>query len=242
MAMRSRGRWFGAPTASASGRRATGARSGRGRGRGSHVILLALVGALPLVLQGCGSSTSVKQTAQSSTTSATSTSASTSSSSVTTEATYASTVPSSTVGTTPPIVACGSSALRGSFGTQGGAGGQLGFQVILQNISSQACSLDGYPTVVLVDAKGVAVTTRSGPGQSMVFRPVHPELIVLAPGMNSSFRFSYSDNPQNGATSCPSATLARVSPPGVSSAVDVSGPFNEVCVDVVTVQALQPGI
>ena len=108
-------------------------------------------------------------------------------------------------------------------GTWTGVGlGNVATQITLTNVSAHACTLVGYPAVVLVGADGQLLPTQATPATSgaYLFPAVVPHHVALAPGDVATFMLGYGDNPSGAglsepyAVACPVTSAVRVILPG----------------------------
>lgn len=104
-----------------------------------------------------------------------------------------------------------------------GAGlGNVATQITLMNVSAHACTLKGYPGVVLVGADGRPLVTHATPATTgaYLFPAVVPHRVALAPGDVATFMLAYGDNPSGAgltepyAVACPVTSAVRVILPG----------------------------
>jgi hypothetical protein len=103
-----------------------------------------------------------------------------------------------------------------------GATGHIGIELRLHNVSAQACTLQGYATIVLLDGARQPLLTvlRWGPGGFFNFnRPVR--LVTVAPGGNAYLAVGWAHIPTPG-QSCPLAPNLLLLPPGASKALLVA--------------------
>ncbi len=120
-----------------------------------------------------------------------------------------------------PTTACHSTDLSGRLaGSQGAAGSQY-TDVVLTNTAREACSLQGYVNLALLDEHGRPVAVE-------VFRtPVPPPAVVVLSGRHTAtFTLRLS---RVGCTEPTSVSRLESTPPGASSAVDVAAPGLQVC-------------
>src|SRR5690606_33200535 len=91
-----------------------------------------------------------------------------------------------------------------------------------RNVGDQPCSLTGYPTVTLEDARGRALTAvRAVQATGSYFTPGQPPApVVLAPEARAAFELAWSVIPHEdqGEQACPTARRIRVTPPADSAA------------------------
>lgn len=102
---------------------------------------------------------------------------------------------------------CGADQLHGVLARQPGVAlSHAAVIITLRNISRQTCTLQGYPTVTLVDARGRRIPARQVNGSGYIFSDRGPHLVVLAPGAEGSCTVNWGndDNPPQYA---PSATM-----------------------------------
>ena len=119
--------------------------------------------------------------------------------------------------------------------------------VSLQNVSSTACQLDGYPGLQLLAAGRPLPTSVITPSDgSMSFPASIPRRAALSPGGVSSFNLDYNLNPSGAANNepysvaCPSATALRVILPGTLEYGTFSIPLAP-CGGVIRVSPIVPG-
>jgi len=109
-------------------------------------------------------------------------------------------------------------------GGDAGAGNRVTILGV-QNLGTQACSLTGYPTVVLQDRQDRNLTAiRSEQTRGSYFRPGQaPTPVELAPRGKAFFDIAWNvvPNEANGETTCPSATRVRMTAPGDTSPVSL---------------------
>lgn len=129
---------------------------------------------------------------------------------------------------------CRTAQLRVRLVGPGAATGTAGYTAELTNTSSAACTLDGYPRVLLRNDSGRTIL-RFVPGAAVMALPdpASPTLVTVTAGGKAQFRFAASDvlaNANNGAGApCPSSSEAVITPPGNSSPLVVHGSFG-LCV------------
>lgn len=132
-------------------------------------------------------------------------------------------------GVLPVAAPCLGPQLRLSAdGGDAGAGNRVSILGV-QNVGAQACSLIGYPTVVLQDRQGRNLTAiRADQTLGSYFRQGQtPSPVELAPQGKAFFDIAWNvvPNEGNGETSCPSATRIRMTAPGDSSPVSLAQTF-----------------
>jgi hypothetical protein len=99
----------------------------------------------------------------------------------------------------------------------------------VQNIGGAACSLTGYPGVVLQDRQGrnlTAIRSEQSPG-SYFTQGQAPTPVLLAPQAKAAFQLAWSvvPNEAQGQASCPNVARIRVTAPGDTSAVSMDMAF-----------------
>ena len=113
-------------------------------------------------------------------------------------------------------------------GSDAGAGNRVSILGV-QNVGAQACSLTGYPTVVLQDRQGRNLTAiRADQTLGSYFRQGQsPTPVELAPQGKAFFDIAWNvvPNEGNGETTCPSATRIRMTAPGDTSPVSLAQAF-----------------
>lgn len=124
-------------------------------------------------------------------------------------------------GVTPALAPCRGPQLKlSNDGGDAGAGNRVAI-IGVQNIGAQPCSLTGYPTVTLQDARGRNLTTvRSEQTGDNYFRRGSPTTTVtLAAQAKAFFDIAWNVVPHEGEgeTVCPSAARVRAIAPGDTS-------------------------
>lgn len=99
----------------------------------------------------------------------------------------------------------------------------------VQNVGTRACSLTGYPGVVLQDRQGrdlATVRSEQNPG-SYLRAGQAPAPVELKPQAKGFFDIAWTvvPNESEGETTCPSASRIRVTAPGDTSAVSLDQTF-----------------
>lgn len=166
--------------------------------RGALGILAVVLVAL---LAACGASATARSTAT-----ATATAIAT--------ATHMPTATATAIASAPP---CTAAQLTAAIARSGVAAGNVGTWVSLENSSRQACSLDGYPGLLLLDAGGHALPTHVTDATSaFVFTNLEPSMIVVAPGARAYFVLSWTYNP---CANPPTSAALQITPPGAAGTV-----------------------
>jgi membrane-bound inhibitor of C-type lysozyme len=132
-------------------------------------------------------------------------------------------------GVLPASAACRGPQLNLSEdGGDAGAGNRVSILGV-ENIGNRACSLTGYPTVVLQDRQGRALTAiRTDQTSGSYFRQGQaPTRVELAPQGKAFFDIAWNvvPNEGNGETACPSATRIRMTAPDDTSPVILDQAF-----------------
>jgi membrane-bound inhibitor of C-type lysozyme len=113
-------------------------------------------------------------------------------------------------------------------GGDAGAGNRVSILGV-QNVGTRACSLTGFPTVVLQDRQGRNLTAiRADQAPGSYFRPGQaPTPVELAPQGKAFFDIAWNvvPNEGNGETACPSAARIRMTAPGDTSPVSLAEAF-----------------
>ena len=109
-------------------------------------------------------------------------------------------------------------------GGDAGAGNRVSVLGV-QNLGAQACSLTGYPAVVLQDRQGRPLTgirAEQVPGNYFRTSPA-PTPVLLAPQAKAFFDIAWNVVPDEsqGQTTCPSVARVRVTAPGDTSPVSL---------------------
>lgn len=113
-------------------------------------------------------------------------------------------------------------------GDDAGAGNRVSILGV-QNVGNRACSLNGYPSLVVQDPQGRNLTTirvDQTPG-SYLRQGQAPTPVELAPRAKAFFDMSWNvvPNEGNGEAACPSATQIRMTVPGDTSPVSLGQSF-----------------
>ncbi len=148
----------------------------------------------------------------------------------------------------PAALTCQAAQLSMIQAGSSGATGHIGLALRLRNVSAQACTLQGYATLVLLDAarRPLPTVLHWGPGGFFNFnRPVR--LVTLAPGGSAYLAVGWAHIPSPG-QSCPLAPNLLFLPPGASSALLVAmgrGPVPaygavDACGGQLAVSAVEP--
>ncbi|QDH74169.1 DUF4232 domain-containing protein [Brevundimonas sp. M20] len=132
-------------------------------------------------------------------------------------------------GVLPAAAPCRGPQLKlSNEGGDAGAGNRV-TNIGVQNIGGTACSLTGYPGVVLQDRQGrnlTAIRSEQSPG-SYFSAGQAPAPVVLAPQARAAFELAWNvvPNEAQGQTSCPNVARIRVTAPGDTSAASLDLAF-----------------
>lgn len=133
-------------------------------------------------------------------------------------------------GVLPAAAPCRGPQLKlSNEGGDAGAGNRVS-NIGIQNISATACSLTGYPGVVLQDRQGRNLTAiRSEQSLGSYFTQSQPPVpVLLAPQAKAAFELAWNvvPNEAQGQTTCPNVARIRVTAPGDTSAVSMDMAFS----------------
>ncbi|MGA2209128.1 MAG: DUF4232 domain-containing protein [Acidimicrobiales bacterium] len=171
----------------------------------------------------CLAATALLSGCSSSSTSATTTSRPASSSSVTTSSAASTTSSTSTSTTTTStsaaLTACESSHLRIKFDRSSVAVGTIASGFLITNTGTVACTIEGYPGLVLVPASGQVSPVVRRVGQT-------PRVVTLKAGGEAAFTIEYGDEPVDGQQTCPTIVGLDVTLPQSGGAVSVTARFS----------------
>lgn len=124
------------------------------------------------------------------------------------------------------LAACRVADLSARFADQNGAAGTLSGDIVLQNIGSAPCTMEGYTDLQGV-ANGHATQLGVTHNYSGIFSnngpPPLPRLVTLAPGHNAYVAVVYSDV-QSTSKACPSYTALLITPPNDGNTVRMAVP------------------
>lgn len=132
-------------------------------------------------------------------------------------------------GVLPAAAPCRGPQLR--LSADGGDAGAGNRQLVVgvTNVGLQTCSLTGYPTVTLQDARGRTLTAiRADQNPSSYFsNNSAPQPVTLAPQGKAFFDINWNVVPHEaqGERTCPSAARIRVTAPGDTSPVNLDQTF-----------------
>jgi hypothetical protein len=171
---------------------------------------LAFVACAAVVLAACSSSPSKPKNVTTTTHAATST---------TSAPTTTTTAASATTSTAATSTAC--SHITASPGQGQGAAGTITGLVTITNASTNACTVNGYPTMALFSGSGAPLTVTIVNGLTVTVSSAAnapPSSVSVAPNARAQFAYQYSDVPVGSETSCPMSEAASVTMPGSTTA------------------------
>ncbi len=123
---------------------------------------------------------------------------------------------------------CRSAQLAARIGRVGAAAGSVGIAVELRNVSPTRCTLDGRPTLRLVNSNGTLMPTSRGIATTVPRLPTR--VVSLPPGGIAYFVIGFADR-TGFAYGCPTSARALLFPPHDQTAIDVPwrlGPFGGI--------------
>jgi hypothetical protein len=101
--------------------------------------------------------------------------------------------------------------------------GSVGSSAVFTDTSSSPCTLDGYPSLQMLDANGAHIPTlvaRSGAVTTVPRLPAR--LVSLKPGAHATFYIGFEDATGFGAATCPTSSRVEVTPPGDRTPITVT--------------------
>lgn len=134
----------------------------------------------------------------------------------------ASTIPGSTTTAVAGSTSCAAAALSGTIAGSSGAAGTIETTVGLRNTGATACTLGGYPGLLLLDAAGTALPTTVVRKGSYSFTAMSPTTVSVSPDASVYFNIGYSDVPVGSETSCPSSATVEITPPNAFDHLEVA--------------------
>ncbi len=158
-----------------------------------------------MILAACSSSPS--KSASSTSTSTTTGHHNTASTTSTTAA------PASSTTTSAAATSC---SIKGASGQGQGAAGTITGTIIVTNVGSTPCTVNGYPTMALTSGSGAPLTVTIVDGLTVSVSPqanAGPSPVTIAANGTAQFAYQYSDVPTGAETSCPSSEAASVTLP-----------------------------
>ncbi len=109
---------------------------------------------------------------------------------------------------------CHSSQLKVEQGRVGAAMGSIGITgARFKNVSKSACTLRGYPSLQMYDAKGRRIATHIMHGASASVPPIAMKLVTLRPGVTAKFDLGYANQTGYGTATCPTSARVTLTPP-----------------------------
>lgn len=148
--------------------------------------------------------------------------------------------PTPSATSSPAALACNSSQLAIILGSESAAMGARGVSGMgFKNVSATPCTLIGYPTVQMLDAKGKAIQTINTRVSTIMGAPTTISIVTLAPGVKANFNLLYESATGYGNAVCPTSTEVDFTPPG--SKVPLVLPWKIQPYGGSTIQTLQCG-
>ena len=117
---------------------------------------------------------------------------------------------------------CTPSQLVVELGPSDAAMGHIGQVVTFTNVSAVTCSLEGYPSMQMFDAAGLAIPTEVTDGASYTVPAMPARVVFLTGGSEASFDVGYSDATGYGTAVCPNSVQVAITPPDASRSITVS--------------------
>ena len=139
---------------------------------------------------------------------------------------------------------CHTGQLSASVGVAVAAAGNIGFPLIVTNISSTSCGLFGYLGLQLDDSSRHFLVNATIRGSSMLFHDPGPRPVRLSPGDSASAGIGYGDVLIGGvdpASGCLLSTYLEVTPPDETTYLFLRARLGPCSAGTVEVTALQPG-
>jgi hypothetical protein len=102
----------------------------------------------------------------------------------------------SVASTSNEVSICSASQLAVAVESSSGAyfaAGNVGIPFVIINISRSTCALEGYPKLTTYPAAYKANNVKVVDGGGMIFVPVRPKVVTIAPGATASFGLNYGD-------------------------------------------------
>jgi hypothetical protein len=116
---------------------------------------------------------------------------------------------------------CHSNQLAVRIGFEGAALGHIGVTVRFVNVSEIACSLYGYPGLLMLDRAGHALPTEVQRGVAYTVPSVAERLVTLRPGGGAAFDAGWDDATGYGSKQCPTSSRVLVTPPNAYRSIGV---------------------
>lgn len=133
-----------------------------------------------------------------------------------------SSVHQSSTSTERVATACATSQLKVVLGIANGAMGHIGQEVHLQNTSTSACTLSGYPSLQLIDGVGKPLATHITDGSDYIVPRIRVRTVTLAPNGAAAFLIGYADATGYGSAQCPKSSSVKIYPPHLTSPLIVA--------------------
>jgi hypothetical protein len=107
-------------------------------------------------------------------------------------------------------------SIKGTAGQGEGAAGTITGTIVLTNVGTASCSVNGYPTLGLTSGSGAPLTVTVVNGLTVNVSAqanASPSAVVIAAGGTAQMAYQYSDVPTGNETSCPQSEGASVTLP-----------------------------
>jgi hypothetical protein len=133
---------------------------------------------------------------------------------------------------------CTASSLHLSVVGTDTAVGTTVMTVAVTSASAGGCTLQGYPTLAVLDSQGKSATVTAGRGAGPMFAAAATP-VTLSSGSGVSFYLAYRTFVPSTGETCPAQSGLRVTLPGLSGGFTVNAPLAPC--GSVAVSALRPG-
>jgi len=94
--------------------------------------------------------------------------------------------------------------------------------VVLQNTSTTACTLFGYPGMQLLASSGALLTTSVHRGAAATVPPVTEKTVTLGPGADAAFVAGFATGTGYGGLTCPRSAQVEITPPNDYHSITVA--------------------
>jgi hypothetical protein len=108
---------------------------------------------------------------------------------------------------------CYTTQLVAKPGPANAAAGSIGQTVSLRNTSASACTMSGYPGMLMLSASGHPLATEVHRGASVTVRSRPVRVVTLAPGHSALFDIGYGDATGFANARCPTSARVEITPP-----------------------------
>jgi hypothetical protein len=107
-------------------------------------------------------------------------------------------------------------SIKGAAGQGQGAAGTITGTIVLTNVGTSSCTVNGYPSIALSSGSGAPLTVTVVNGLTVDVSAqanASPSAVVLGVGGTAQMAYQYSDVPTGSQTSCPQSEAASVALP-----------------------------